>query len=212
MKARQFLHETFDHLDQTSIDLAKRMLLDTYVKLSFIGGEDVTEGVLAEKLYDFFEEVCLANYKSFENCLANYMEALVALVEPHIAREDEAAEDEDRSAGIPRARRYFDRYQQYRSNKDLTYPDLMDYSRVMLCLYQSLIKAGTETISNFDLDADSLDPAAIIGAMEAEERHTLLPPFVVKRFDTSEPYAMDTCIIVLTILMLCTVVTPVARG
>ena len=89
---------------------------------------------------------------------------------------------------------------------------LVDYSRIMMCLYTAANNNEGRPITNFDYAADCLIPASIIGAMKSEEVSVVFPPSKKKRFDTKELYSDDVCTLVLSILFLCSIINGKVEG
>ena len=133
------------------------------------------------------------------------MANLNSIVEPRISK-SALNDDGGSEATISRARKYYERCAALRSSSEITIDDLYDFSRIMLCLYESILENELNQIDNFDYDRDSIDPVAIIESMLAEETRGLFMLAVSKRFDIRDSYGMDTCTIVLTIIMLSIVI------
>lgn len=197
MNVDEFLTETVCGTDEPSLKLLKAMLFDQYIKLSFLDIEAVDALVLSEKLSDFFTMVGLKTFLTFDNLVMAYMEGLDSIVGPRIAKTGKA--------GTPRARKYYDRFAGLRYSRDITVEDFFDYSRIMLCLYQSIIDNGMTTIEDFEYSILSLDVVQIIESMLTEGSRGLFSPFASKRFDTKEAYEKGSCIIVMTMIMLITI-------
>ena len=83
---------------------------------------------------------------------------------------------------------------------------LIDYTRIMMCLYTAADKAEGKPIDNFDYSADCLDPDHIIESMRNEEVSIVFPPSKKKQFDTKEHYSDDVCTLILSILLLYAIV------
>ncbi|MBR3312869.1 MAG: hypothetical protein IKG18_01885 [Atopobiaceae bacterium] len=202
MNTHDFLSETVCSMDRSHLEFLKRMPIGDHIQFSFVASEDIDSAVLAEKLNDYFKMVGLKIFRNFDDCISSYMEVLNSIVEPRILKEAPTG-SAGRGAGLSRAWRYYDRVAMYREARNKTIDNLIDYSRIMLCLYESILENDLEPINNFDYDRDSLDPLAIMESMLLEETGGF---FSRKRIDLSKPYEMGACIVVITAIMLATIV------
>ena len=198
MHYNEFLKETVYGMEGTSLEYLKKMLSDMYIVFSFVENEDVDSAVLSEKLSDYFKMVGMKTFKSFDDCIHTYMDGLNAIVEPRVARTSQ-------SSVVPRARKYYERFAEMRFAPTRIIEDLVDYSRIMFCLYESIIENDMKPIDDFDYDRDALDPVEIIESMRSEEGRGLFRRQGSKLFDTNETYEMGTCVIVIAMILLYTV-------
>ena len=205
MHTRQFLSETVCCLEQPSFDLLMLLLTDRYIQFSFIEKDDVSADLFAEKLFDYFRMVGMKTFRTFDDCISFYMSGLDSIVEPRIARFPLDSNEEE-GPEPSRAWKYYERFSTYKTKRDNTVDDLIDYSRVMLCLYESILENNLNPIDNFDYDLDSIDPVAIIESMLSEEKRGILSRSASKRFDTRETFEMGTCTIVIASILLATIV------
>lgn len=141
--------------------------------------------------------VGMKTFKSFDDCISAYMDGLNAIVEPRVARASQPNV-------VPRARKYYERFVEMRLSRNRTIDDVVDYSRIMFCLYESIIENDMNPIDDFDYDRYALDPVAIIEAMRSEEGRGLFRRQGSKLFDTNETYEIGTCVIVIAIIVLFT--------
>lgn len=89
--------------------------------------------VLSEKLSDYFKMVGMKTFKTFDDCISTYMDGLNTIVEPRVATASQPSV-------VPRARKYYDRFAEMRSSRNKTIDDVSDYSRIMFCLYESILE------------------------------------------------------------------------
>lgn len=197
-----FVRETILTMDPVSFERLKKALLEKYISFHVMAPENVTKEILAEKLYDYFEKVQYKTRKKFDALMKDYVADLDDVVKPHVAKTPNAKKDEPEPAA-PRSRKYYEKAIEIgKSIKSVQ--ELIDYSRLMMCLYAAIIKNGKETVDNLDFAVSSLDPAAIEAALRIEEEPVLFG--TTYRFDTSDPYTMDTCFFVITVIMLYTII------
>ena len=100
------------------------------------------------------------------------------------------------------------------SIKDVKNPsitEIIDYTRIMMCLYTEIIKNKEKPIENFDYSAFCLVPEKLI--KDNLNRHGMAPaPRTIKRFDTRDPYGNDRCTVILLTILLCSIVNGRVEG
>lgn len=202
MDTYDFLSETVCCMGQPSLDSLKKMLIGGFLQFAFVEDDRIDNAILAEKLVDYFSMVAAKTNKPFGDCISSYMEGLNSIVEPRISNTAQGKQKSETNTS--RARKYYDRFAKYRSSRDVTVDDLIDYSRIMFCLYEAILENGCNPIDNFDYSIDSIDSLAIIECMLAEEDRVMF--FSSKRFDTTDPYGLGACSIVIAIIMLAAIV------
>ncbi len=195
MHYNEFLTETVYGMDDVSLEYLKSMLSDMYIVFSFVENDDVDATVLSEKLSDYFKMVGMKTLKTFDDCISAYMDGLNTIVEPRVTRASQPNV-------IPRARKYYDRFAEMRFSRNKTIDDVIDYSRIMFCLYESIIENDMKPIDDFDYFRGALDPVAIIEAMRSEEARGFFLFQGSKLFDTNETYETGTCTIVIAMIVL----------
>ena len=203
MESKSFLLSTMGDLDTPVFEELKKLLIGDYITFAIVKPKDIKKSILAEKLYDYFGTLEIKTGTSFDKELTIYMNSLNAIVEPHIAKTPPTKKGDTQPSSIPRARKYYEKVVKIKDNKKLTFSQVMDYSRIMLCLYAAIIKSKKEAINNFDYSLDCLNPKQILRSMKKEEVSILIPPSKKQRFNTEELYSNDTCTLIITALMLC---------
>lgn len=200
-----FIQETILSLNPNALHQLKEALVGKYIFFHTIVPESVTQDVLAEKIHDYFEKIYYKTGKKFDDQLKAYMATLDSVVEPNVAKNQQAKKNEP-APPVYRSRKYYEKAAEIRKTMK-TMPELIDYSRLMLCLYAAIIKTGGEKIQNLDFAVSSLDPDAIETALREEKESVLFGKKNPKpRFDTSDPYSMNTCFFVIAIILLCTII------
>lgn len=195
MNCTEFINETAVRLDDGLFRGLKDALVGTYVSFSVVKAEDITKKILAEKICDYFEKVELKTGKTFDKIIERYMSNLDSVVGDRIAKEARGKKKQQASP-TPRARKYYEKAGTLRkSNKSMK--QLLDYSRVMMCLYMEIIKNGRREIENFDFSAECLNLTRMMDALRGETGLIAQKA----RFDTKEPYALDRCTFIVVILM-----------
>ncbi|MFR2041691.1 MAG: hypothetical protein ACLS4A_01750 [Oscillospiraceae bacterium] len=79
---------------------------------------------------------------------------------------------------------------------------MIDYTRIMMCLYAAIIKNNGKEIQNFDFATSSLKIDDIILAMKEEQDALPFNVIKKKKFDTVDPYGMDAITFILAITLL----------
>lgn len=200
-----FIQDTILAMRPVAFEQLKNTLVGEYVSLHVIAPENVSKEILAEKIFDYFEKLQYKTNKKFEDHIKSFMSTLDSLVEPHVAKVPQVKKNEPAPA-VPRARKYYEKATAIRKSLE-TVSELIDYTRVMMCLYAMAIKSTDERISNFDFSIFCLDPVAIEASLKAEKESVLFGMKNPKpRFDTTEPYTADTCFFVIAIVLLYTII------
>lgn len=200
MEYRDFIKSTIMTIQSGDrFEQLKKDLVEDYIPFSFISEEDVTSDILAEKLCDYFEKLELKTGKEFDKTVEVYMKNLDSIVEGHIVKTPKNKKN-DPSTIVPRSRRYYEKAVSLKN--DITPRRLIDYSRIMLCLYSEIIKNGYKEIDNLDFSADCLDPKNIIEAMKNEQKTVVANVGKKSRFDIKERYCTDTCTFIIAIILL----------
>ena len=196
-----FVQETILDMGSVAFERLKVTLLREYIVFRAVTPENVSKEVLAEKLHDHLEKIQYKTGKKFEDLIKNYMAELDALVEPHVAKVPPVKKNEPAPA-VPRSRKYYEKAAELRRTVK-TVPELVDYTRLMLCLYAAIINSEEDRIRNLDFSLNCLDPDIIETALKGETESVLFGMKNPKpRFDTSDPYTMDSCFFVIVIILL----------
>ena len=195
MKLKEFIENTIPSLDPTSFEVLKKSLInDKYIPVSFLEVEEMDVPALEEKIKDYFEKVVEHYNNSFTNTVENYATFLDSVVLDHIDKYSES----DKSS-LSRAKRYYDKARSMKKAGLNTFEQLLDYSRIMLCLYMAIINNKHNGISDFNYESKCLDGKEIMKNLRREEVSNLISKR--KRFDTSEPYGSDRSAFVMLMIM-----------
>ena len=189
MKPKEFVESTWlDYSDVTSDCVL--MDLNTYIKLQFL--DNITKEVMAEKLYDHFMMVELKNNCDFNKLVKSYYKSINEIVGPQI----------ETSKQKTRAQKYYEKAVSISKSKEIYFQDLMDYTRIMMCLYMAVTKNQSKLICDFDLSKECLDMDTILTFIRRETVPTLGINKRKPRFDFHNPYSMDSCILLILTLLL----------
>ena len=212
MEAVELISKTIRQLDNTWIEKIKSMLIGRFVFFSVISPEDATKDILAEKMCDYFETLEAKTNKSFDKEIDGYVSDLDKLVNKKIA-DVPHSKKKDVSVEVPRARKYYEKARSIKKVKESSFDQLVDYSRIMLCLYMAILENGGEIISDFEFSFDSLDPETIINAMQLESPEILgikLPK--IGNINIKDIKTIDASTFVLAIIMLCFIKSTEVQG
>lgn len=195
MECSEFLKETVLDLDDTLFLEMRNILIDDYLPLEMAEKEDVTKPVLAELVYDFFVGVELATKKDFDKMLKQYELALDSVIDDSIAS---APKQKKGQPPLPeyRALKYYNLAASLLKNGADSVQNLRDYTRIMLCLYSSVIKNKYREIKDFDYSIESIDLSKIITAMRMKTNM-----FGKLLFSTDSMYNTDVNTFVILVLM-----------
>ena len=212
MNCKEFVEASICKLRDPMLEKVKQLLIGEYISFSIIAPSDVTRDILAEKICDYFETLETKTSRSFDKLIETYMNDLDAIVGPHIAKTPQPKKGDSTPVIVPRTRRYYEKAVGIKGTKNLSVGQLVDYSRIMMCLYAAAIQNGDKPIENFDFAADCLVSMHIIEAMKKEEISILFPPSKKKRFDMKERYSDDVSTLMISILILCVIIDGIVEG
>lgn len=201
MNSLSFIKGIVLKMNQATFEQWKDALVGQYIAFSVIAPEKIDQEIMADKLCDYFEKAELKNGKSFEKFIEVYFSNLDSIVAGRVAKAPQQRKKDEAPLAMPRARKYYEKAQEIRKGKP-NLSGMIDYSRIMMCLYAAIIKNNGKEIQNFNFATSSLKIDDIILAMK-EEQDTL--PFNVlkkKKFDTGDPYSMDAITFILAITLL----------
>lgn len=198
MDYSEFIKTTVNTLKPDTYDQIKQILIPEYLNFSIIPEEEITLGILSEKLCDYFEKLDLKTGKSFDKYVESYLKDLDSIVERRIEKTPQPKKNDPTPVIVPRARKYYEKAVSLKKTRTLSTSNLVDYTRIMLCLYTAIIKNGFKEIGNFDFSSDCLNPLDIIDAMKNEQ----VKIGKKSKFDIKELYCSDTCTFILTIVII----------
>ena len=201
MEIKEFVADTVKKMDTKTLNVLKKKLIGDYISFSFINEKKVSADVFCEKLCDYFEKLELKTGEKFEKFLNNYMSDLDELVKKNIPKEPKATKSNPRPQ-VPRSRKYYLFASDFRKSKEPTLRQFQDYSRIMMCLYMSIINSEGQEIDDFEYSTNSLDIDMILSSMKTEKPNIINPIGKKQMFDLSELYSMDTCTFIISFISL----------
>ena len=197
MDYREFLKTTVNSLQPDMYEQIKSTLIPEYLSFFIIPEDRITREILSEKLCDYFEKLELKTGKSFDKHVESYLKDLDSIVERRIEKTPQPKKNDSTPVVVPRARKYYEKAVSLKKTRALSTSTLVDYTRIMLCLYIAIVKNGFKEIGNFDFSSDCLKPMDIIDAMKNEQVKIGKKP----KFDIKDLYCSDTCTFILTIVI-----------
>lgn len=206
MNATDFVKSTVTNLSPSVLVEMKKLLLGDFISFSILNEESVNEGELAEKICDYFETLELRTGRTFDKYIEIFMKELDSVVEPHIAKAPPIKKGDNTPVKIPRARKYYEKSAQIKDLRTLSISNILDYSRIMMCLYAAIKESNGEPINNFNYSADCIKPEAIMDALKNEEEASILSKAKKKKFDIKDVYSADACTLLLSAIVLCSIV------
>lgn len=197
MNCIDFVNATIKSFEGNLFDEIREILVGDYLPFSIIEKSAITNKILSEKLCDFFEKIELKSNKSFDKQIKNYMDEFDSIVKSRIAKEPRQNKKSNEIIHTPRARKYYNKAISLKSEKDITIKTLLDYSRIMMCLYTATSNSSNKDIENFDYSIGCLNIEQIIKSMKQEK----LLVGKKNKFNTTEINSVDNCTFILTIIM-----------
>lgn len=204
MDKKELLKNTILSLDSDSYFEFKTYFFKEFFVFKFLDDSEVTQGIFAEKLYDYFEKVELSNNKDFSTLLQKYMQSLDDKVSKYIEKSPRKKNAETKD--IPRARKYYNKIIEYKKQNNIDYNRLRDYSRIMFCLYVEIINRN-DIITNFDYSVSSLKSSKLIQSMKESEtpKNNVTKNIIEKKnvlFGQNKEFSFEMCSRVIAIIVL----------
>ena len=205
MIAKDFVKSTVTNLNPSVLVEMKKLLLGDFISFSILNAESVNEGEFAEKICDYFEKLELRTGRTFDKYIEIYMKELDSVVEPHIAKAPQSKNGDNSPVIVPRARKYYEKSVQMKDLKTPSISNILDYSRIMMCLYAAIKESNDKPINNFNYSSDCIKPEAIMDALKNEEEASILSKSKKKKFDMKDIYSADACTLLLSTIVLCSI-------
>lgn len=201
MDCSGFIKSTIMNLQPEWLEQVKKTLVEDYISFSIIAEENITQEILAEKLCDYIEKLELKSGKDFDKHIEVYMKNLDSIVESRIAKTPKPKKNDTTPVVIPRSRKYYEKALSLKKVTNFNTRTLIDYTRIMFCLYSAIIKNGFKEIDNLDYSSDCLNPKNIIEAMKNEQESIVVSVVKKPKFDIKELYSSDTCTFILATIL-----------
>ncbi len=201
MNYLSMLKGTVLKMNQETFAQWKDTLVGQYIVFSVIAPDKIDQEIMVEKLYDYFEKAELKNGKPFEKFVEVYFSNLDAIVAGRVAKAPQQRKKDEAPLPMPRARKYYEKAQEIRKG-ELNLNGMIDYTRIMMCLYAAIIKNKGKEIQNFDFATSSLKIDDIILAMKEEQDALPFNVIKKKKFNTDDPYGVDVITFILAIILL----------
>ena len=212
MHCKDLLKETICYLNQPMLEHAKNMLHGELLSYSILNPEDVTADILAEKLCDYFAALEIKVSKPFDKVINTYMNDIDSVVGHHIAKPVNVPTQSGKpDVIVPRSRKYYEKAMAIKKTKISSVTELIDYTRIMMCLYTAALKKEDGVIQNFDYSLDCIIPENLFNALEKEEV-TVFRAAKKARFDTKELYSTDSSTLILAVIILCSIINRKVEG
>lgn len=173
-------------------------LIPFYLPFSGKSKEEIMKADLTQVVCDYFFDTASNEHKNLDKLIGDYFDNLDSIIGSRIQRPSPVKKGEQPNPTC-RAMRYYDKAKEYRINSFKDH--IIDYSRIMLCLYEGIISNHKEPISNFDYSADAINPDAIISSMK-EEIDTSRKKGQLNRFAPGITYSSDACTFMLVLIMI----------
>lgn len=191
-----FMQTTVSNSDSALFNELRDVLVDEYLPLHLAPKEELTANILCEKLCDYFEKIELKTGKTFEKVVEKFTLDLDSVVSERIAKEPKPKKNKP-TPPTPRARKYYEKSCYLRKHNKESKHGLLDYTRIILCLYSAIISNGFKEIEDFNLSVSGVNLTKLIESLRKET--TLLGK--KQRFDTKDPYTSDRSTFILLVIM-----------
>ena len=197
MNTNDFIKETILKFDpDTFIDFKNYLIKGKWLTFSFLNDEEITNTVLAEKVYDEIDKYLIKSARSFNTGVIRYMDELDSIIGKRIAKEPKHKKNEA-APPVPRARKYYDKVISNKPKKEFSTAGLLDYTRIMLCLYMAIINNGFQEIEDFDYSVSCLDLNTIITFMLQEQDKILHK----NKYNPKDNNSEDSFVFIMTLIL-----------
>ena len=172
MNENEFVKESImGFSENTFIELKKQLLSERWLHFNFINYDDINKEIFAEKICDYFRCSILEiiSIMTFDKAISFYIGELDSIVKERIAKAPKAKK-KDSGVSEPRSRLYYDRVANI-INKDISIDSLVDYTRILLCLYTSIINNDYQEIEDFDYSVFCLDIKKIVDSLLSKDTY-----------------------------------------
>lgn len=201
MDCEAFIKNTVLTLSDGAYEHLKELLVEEYLTFAVLDDSEITKSILAEKIYDYFEKLELKTGRDFAKNCSSYIGNLDAIVGHCIAKIPQTKKKDAEPMVVPRARKYYEKALSIKSARTMSVRQLLDYTRLMMCLYMAVINKRHAEINDLDYSVSCLNIELIIENMK-NEPDPLIKIGGKKRFDIKELYCADTCTFILAIIAL----------
>lgn len=197
MSYSEFIQTTVIDLNATLYKELRDTLIDEYLPVFLVQKEDLSSTVLAEKLCDYFEKIELKTSRTFDKTVEKYMKDLDSIVCDRIAKELKPKNNKTTPA-TSRARKYYEKACEFRRLNEDSVRVLIDYTRIMLCLYMAIINGDKKEINDFRYSMSELNLTKIIESLYKEKGALL---WQKTRFEIKDPYTSDRSTFIMLVII-----------
>ena len=209
MNSKDFIKNTILDLNPQEFNRLKTILVGEYIQFSFVESDNNDQAFYSEKYCDYIEKLEFRNKTSFQKLLVNYSIYLDKLVANKVARAPKANNND--SELIPRARRYYEKAKSNGKKQFQSTSQVIDYVRVMLCLYTESLHSPSNPIENFNLSIDTLSIENLIFNMKQEQAKRLNYQ-VTEYFLKNGIYSAEVFYLIMTIIIYCHLMSNMIQG
>ncbi|MFH0374034.1 hypothetical protein [Streptococcus sp. A22] len=202
MKYNDFIKETIMDFSSIEFKNIKALLIGEYIQFSFLEDNRIDQYIFSEKLCDYLEKLELKTKIPFQKHLVYYSIFLDKLVSNKIAKAPKGNKQVIDPQLIPRSRRYYEKAKANGKKGLHSVPQLIDYCRVMLCLYNSALQSDTKLLETINLSIDALSIEQIILNMKQEQAKKLNYQ-VAEFFSKNGVYSSEVFYLIMTIIVYC---------
>lgn len=201
LEAKGFINSTVNDFEEKYFEVLKEKLVGEYISFSFIEDNDITMAIFSEKLCDYFEKLELKTVENFDKFILKYVSDLDEMVSRRIPKEPQAKKKEPETTPTPRSRKYYNYALGIKNSRKLTIKQILDYSRIMMCLYMSIINEKYKEIDDFEYSSECLNLDKIIASMKSEKAHGVKNFGKKTLYDITDLYCSDTSTFIITMII-----------
>lgn len=193
-----FISDTVMTLSPANFERLRNALTEDCIKFWYVPKENVTPEILAEKLYDHFLKTYAVTGVPFEKQVFQYIKSVSDLVDSHV---EEVKEAVDGTEVASRARQFYENAQEIKASRSASTKDILEFSRLMFCLYAATLHDRLNKIQDFEYSATVINPEEIVDSMKKETTEAILG-IKHKVFSLEGTYSQDISTMIIAMVSL----------
>ena len=197
MNIKDFVTKAIIELNPELFNSLKEKTVKKYIQIEFIDSENMGQVQFAEKIYDYFEKVLLKQGCSFNKIISRYIDTWNEIVEKYIPKVAPAKKGAEPQPAT-RSRKYFDHAMKILETSKKSFEQMVDFTRIMMCLYMPVISNNDKKVDDFNLSSSCLDIDGIVEKMLTEKSNGIFGKNLV--IIASDKFSADEAIMMITII------------
>lgn len=200
MDYKLFVKETILCLSDEGFQSVKKMLVGEYLSFLAIENDQINKANLAEKICDYFEKIEIKSGKKFNKLVETFICNIDEITNRRIEKNNKSNKKSE-NVKYFRAQKYYEKAISIKNLRSISTLQLVDFARIMFCLYNSIIENYYKPIKDFNFSIYGLSINRIIESMKTEpDKGTI--KIKRKKFNIKDLYCSDTFTFIMAIILL----------